>query len=96
VQDFEAQLAAADEPELEKLQARAELLTTYAYGWKEGNTELLCYDMETGQWAEVTPSAGPCVRVVQGLVTWFVELTRVCVMCRQALYAATAGGVVGG
>lgn len=47
-QEFQRQLDAATEEQVAKLQTKAELLTTYAYSWKEGDTECVCLDFETG------------------------------------------------
>jgi predicted ribosome quality control (RQC) complex YloA/Tae2 family protein len=48
-QEFQRQLDAAAEEEVSKLQTKAELLTTYAYSWKQGDTECVCPDLDTGE-----------------------------------------------
>ena len=47
-QEFQRQLDAAAEEQVAKLQIKAEMLTTYAYSWKEGDAECVCADFETG------------------------------------------------
>lgn len=47
-QEFQRQLDAAAEEQVAKLQTKADLLTTYAYSWKEGDAECVCLDFDTG------------------------------------------------
>lgn len=47
--EFQDQLDEAGEDNVAALQTRADLLTTYAYSWKEGDTSVQCYEFESGE-----------------------------------------------
>ena len=57
-QEFQRQLDSATDAQLAKLQTKADLLTTYAYSWKEGDETCTCLDFETGAEVVIPLKAG--------------------------------------